>query len=162
MAEIRQAEHEQPRPTTYHEASSVYSYSGDARARHDELTGRHLLAISRAQLIAEGTYDPARHGAEVHEPLTVAEHLEVLATGEIVARHYRHPASVDRALRAGATWQQVADARGCDEAEARSDYREWAEGQHDLWTGKLGGKPSRFGLDDAEYRAAIARAEADQ
>jgi hypothetical protein len=91
---------------------------------------------------AKGTYDPARHDAEAHEPLTVAEHLEVLATGEIVARDYRHPVDVDRALRSDATWQQVADARGCDEAEARRDCRTWAKGQHDQWTSKLGGTPA--------------------
>ena len=162
MAEIRQAQHEQPRPTAYHEASSVYSYSGDAQARHDELTGHQLLAIARARLVAEGTYDPARHGAEAHEPLTVAEHLEVIATGEVVARHYRHPADVDRALTAGASWAQIAAARGCSEPKARADYRHWAEGQHNLWTGAYGGEPSRFGLDDAGYAAAIARAEAGQ
>jgi hypothetical protein len=30
MAETRQAQHEQPWPTTYHEASSAFSYTGDA------------------------------------------------------------------------------------------------------------------------------------
>jgi hypothetical protein len=146
------------RPTTYHEASSTYSYSGDARERHDELTQRELLARSYATLRARGEYDPAEHGTGDTGPLTLAEHLEVIATGEIVARHYRHPVDVDRALQAGATWQHVADARGCDEAQARQEYREWAEGQHGLWTGQLGGEPGRFGLDDAGYAAAIARA----
>jgi hypothetical protein len=148
------------RPTTYHEASNAYSYSGDARARHDELTDRHHLAEARAKLIARGEYDPARHGAEEHQPLTITEWLEVLATGEVVARTYRHPVEVDRALRAGATWEQVADARGCDETQARQDYREWAEGQHNLWTGAYGGQRGRFGMDDAEYAEAIERAEA--
>ena len=38
----------------------------------------------------------------------------------------------------------------------------WAEGQHNLWTGKWGGEPGRSGLDDAGYAAAIARAAEGQ
>ena len=86
------------------------------------------------------------------------EHLEVLATGEVVARMYRHPANVDRALEAGATWEQVADALDCDQAQARQDYRKWAEGQHRLWAGEYG-DGGKFGMNDAEYAAALARAD---
>jgi hypothetical protein len=62
-----------PRPITYHEACSAYSYTDDARARHDELTGRSALADARATLWARGGYDPAKHGTTEHEPLTAAE-----------------------------------------------------------------------------------------
>jgi hypothetical protein len=89
----------------------------------------------------------------------VDEHLEVIATGEVVARIYRHPADVDRALQAGASWEQVAAARGCDEAQARQDYRKWAEGQHRLWAGEYSGG-GKFGMNDAEYAKALARADA--
>jgi hypothetical protein len=109
-----------PRPTTYHEASSAYRCTGDAQKRHDELTQRAALARARASLRARGELDPARHGTEEYEPRNVEEHLEVLATGELVARAYRHPANVDRALAAGATWEQVAAALDCDEAQAPS------------------------------------------
>jgi hypothetical protein len=146
------------RPTTYHEASSAYRYTGDAQKRHDELTQRAALARARATLIARGEYDPARHGTGKHEPLNVEEHLEVLATGELVARTYRHPANVDRALKAGATWEQVAAALDCDEAQACHDYRKWAEGQHRLWAGEYGGG-GEFGMNDAEYAEALARAD---
>jgi hypothetical protein len=44
-----------------------------------------------------------------------------------------------------ASWEQIGQ-----------DYRESAEGQHNLWTGKWGGEPRRSGLDDAGY-AAIKR-----
>jgi len=148
-----------PRPTTYHEASSAYRYTGDAQKRHDELTQRAALAHARAALRARGELDPARHGTEEYEPLNVDEHLEVLATGELVARAYRHPANVDRALKAGATWEQVAAALDCDEAQARQDYRKWAEGQHRLWAGEYGGG-GKFGMNDAEYTEALARADA--
>jgi hypothetical protein len=146
-----------PRPTTYDEASSAYPYTGDARERHDELFHRHMLAQARATLIARGEYDPARHGTQEHQPLSVDEHLEVIATGEVVARHYRHPADVDRALEAGASWEQVAAARGCDQAQARQDYRTWAEGQHDLWASQYSGG-GKLGMNDADYAKAIARA----
>jgi hypothetical protein len=147
-----------PRPTTYHEASSTYRYTGDAQERHHQLTQRDALARAKATLKARGEYDPAKHGAEEHEPLSVDEHLEVLATGEVVARMYRHPATVARALEAGATWEQVAAALDCDEAQARQDYRNWAEGQHRLWAGEYG-DGGKFGMNDAEYAKALARAD---
>jgi hypothetical protein len=147
-----------PRPTTYHDASSAYRYTGDAQERHHQLTQRDALARAKATLKARGEYDPARHGTEEHEPLSVDEHLEVLATGEVVARMYRHPATVDRALEAGATWEQVAAALDCDQAQARQDYRNWAEGQHRLWAGEYG-DGGKFGMNDAEYAEALARAD---
>ena len=149
-----------PRPTTYHEASGYDWDIVKAQAQYEELTDRDLYARSRAELEARGEYNPAKHGTATPEPLTLSEHLEVLANGEVVARVYRHPYQVHRALEAGATWEQVADACGCSEAKDRQDYRGWAEGQHRLWTGELGGGAGRFGMNNADYAAAIARAEA--
>lgn len=146
------------RPTTYHGASRSDRTWLDARDRYDELTQRDLSARVRATLVEMGEYDPVKHGSANPEPLTLTEHLEVLANGEVVARVYRHPAQVDRALQAGATWEQIADACGSSPAQVRQDYRDWAEGQHRLWTGELGGGPGRFGLDDDAYAEAIARA----
>jgi hypothetical protein len=105
-----------------------------------------------------GEYDPVKHGASDPEPLTLTEDLEVLANGEVVARVYRHPYQVHRALEAGATWGQIADATGGSEDQARREYREFAEGQHRLWTGELGGSPGRFGMNHTNYATAIARA----
>jgi hypothetical protein len=85
----------------------------------------------------------------------VIEHLELLAAGEMLARYYRHPAHAHRALQAGATWAQVAAATGRDESQARRDYREWAEEEHRLWADCDG----EFGIDDAEYAAAVERAD---
>jgi hypothetical protein len=42
-----------------------------------------------------------------------------------------------------------------DEAHARMDYRQWAEDEHRLWADWNG----EFGIDAAEYAAAIARAD---
>ena len=146
------------RPITYHESTEVGRTWLDARDRYDELTQRDLLARARAKLKAHGEYDPAKHGTDPDpKPLTLREHLEVLANGDAVARVYRHPAQVHQALEAGATWKQIADATGIDEARARQEYREFAEGQHRLWQAYEG----KWGLGDAEYAAAVARAGQD-
>ena len=121
-----------PPATTYQETSSRYAATGDARERFEELVVR-----------------------DVRARLTVTEHLELLAAGELLARYYRHPAHAHRALQAGASWEQVAAATGRDEAQARRDYREWAEDEHRLWADCSG----EFGIDAAEYADAIARAD---
>jgi hypothetical protein len=126
-----------------------------ASERFNELTGRESMARAIAALKARGTYDPARHPEPGrYQPLTVAEHLEALAIGEVLARHYRHPAYVDDAVKAGASWTQIAEAVGSDEASARQQYREWAHGQHDLYVTHDG----KFGMNDADHAAAIKRA----
>lgn len=61
--------------------------------------------------------------------LTVAEFLELLSLGEVMARRLRHPSIVERALEAGATWPQVADATGCTTREALAAYASWVVGQ---------------------------------
>lgn len=146
------------RPTTYHEATRTGRTWLDARDRWDELTQRDLSA--RAKLVARGTYDPAKHGTHDAEPLSLSEHLEVLANGEVVARVYRHPYQVHQAVQAGATWQQIAEATATTADRARRAYREFAEGQHDMWasTGPWeGAEPHRLGMPDDEYAAALAR-----
>ncbi len=140
---------------TYWQAQDGYRSTIDARERFEELTIRDLSVRAFATLKARGTYDPAKHGdAGKYQPLTAADHLEILAAGEVLARHYRHPAHVDQAVKAGASWSQIAEAVGSDEAHIRQQYREWAAGQHQLhiyYEGKLG-------MDDTEYAAAIRRA----
>jgi len=142
------------RPVTYRQVTGNGRTWLDARDRWEELDQRHHLARARASLKARGEYDPAKHGTREYEPLTLHEHLEVLASGEAVARVYRHPYQVHHALEAGATWEQVAEATGTDEAKVRQDYREFAEGQHHLWQ-----QEGKWGLNDAEYQAAITRAD---
>ena len=146
-------------PATYHEADGIDWDIVKAQARYEELTDRDLYARSRAALDARGEYDPAKHGTAVPEPLTVSERLEVLANGEVLARYYRHPAKLAHAAEAGASWEQIGAGRGTSAEQARQEYREWAEGQHDLWTGKWGGEPGRSGLDDAGYAEALRRLE---
>jgi hypothetical protein len=146
----------QQRPVTYRAAGEEnFAYQRD---HFDELSNRDLSARAIATLKARGEYDIARHSdAAKYPPLSVDEHLELLARGEVLARHYRHPAHVHHAVEAGATWQQIADARGTSEEQARQDYREWADGQHMLWEHYEG----KFGMPDAEHATAIARSVAD-
>jgi hypothetical protein len=144
-----------PPATTYEQAQFTYRCTIDARERFEELANRDLSARAIATLQTRGTYDPQQHGdADKYPPLTAEEHLEVLAAGELLARHYRHPALVHYAVLAGASWPQVAAATGSDEAATRQAYREWADGQHRLYTDYEG----KFGLGPAEHAAALRRA----
>ena len=78
------------------------------------------------------------------------------APGQRSPGFYRDPAYLHGALDAGATWAQLAEATGDDEATTRRRYREWAEDQHRLWA-----RGTYEGLDDDEYTAAIKRAEGE-
>jgi hypothetical protein len=144
------------RPVTYYQASSARNLV-TARQRHDDLTDRDLCVRTVAQLRERGEFDPHDIGDQAlaeRKPLSVAEHLELMAAGEVLARYYRHPALLDHAVTAGATWEQVGDARGTTASQARHEYREWAKGQHWLYAEYEG----KWGLSDADYAEALARA----
>jgi hypothetical protein len=139
-------------PVTHNEAATGNIVDQEKRyrqlAEHDALAG--AIAIGKTR----GTYVPSEHvNEQKFPPLTIAEYLEMLALGENLARYYRHPSQVDKAVKAGATWEQIAAATGTTEAEARDAYREWAEEQHRLFA-----DTGRFGLDDARYAAAVEAA----
>ena len=140
------AEEAAKRPVTYHDAGGGSIV--DQIDRYRELADRDVMARSIATLKARGTYEPNEYVNEAKfPPLTVAEHLEMLALGERIARYYRHPSQVDQAVKAGASWAQIAAATGTTEDAARAAYREWAEGQHKY-----------AGMGDAEYAAALEAA----
>ena len=85
------------RPLTYQEARN--GSIADRIDRYRELADRDLTARNIAALKARGewTEDHARAlDPDRYPPLTVAEHLEMIALGEVIARHYRHPSQVDR------------------------------------------------------------------
>ena len=141
--------------TTYWQAQDAHRSTVEACERFEELSTRHLVVRALTTLKASGTYDPARHShAGRYQPLTAAEHLELLAVGEMLARHYRHPAYVHDAVQAGATWPQIAQATGSTEAQVRQQYRQWADSQHRLHD-YYGGT---IGLSDADHATAIQRA----
>ena len=145
------AEEAAKRPVTYHDASTGNIV--DQIDRYRELADHDSMARSIATLKARGTYEPNEHvNDEKFPPMTVAEHLEMLALGERIARYYRHPSQVDHAVKAGASWAQIAAATGTTERDARAAYREWADGQHRLHA-DIG-----IGMDDDEYAAALEAA----
>jgi hypothetical protein len=132
---------------TYHEAMELSLR--DQIARYEELTDRNLMTRSIAALQARGDYDKDKHpDPGKYQPLTVAEHLEMLALGEAIAFYYRHPSGVDHAVRSGATWEQIASARNTTAEAARATYREWAEGQHKY-----------AGMSNATYAEALYLAD---
>ena len=57
--------------------------------------------------------------------------------------------------RQGRPGSRSAEALGTSEDQVRQEYRKFAEGQHQLWLDYEG----KFGLDDAEYAAAVARSQ---
>src|SRR5580693_6883313 len=128
----------------------------DVMNRYQALSDRDAMARAIATLQGRGQWDEDRSiKPEDYPPLTADEHLELLALGEVMARHCRHPALVHHAVVAGATWAQIAAAAGGDPDQARQAYREWAEGQHRLRSGFPGGT---IGLGDEEYADAIKAA----
>ena len=96
-------------PVTYDEAAAIPL--PDALMRWQVLDMRDRVAG------ADGEDAP---------PLTADEYLEMLALGEVLARHFRPPAVIRRALTAGATWQQVAAAAGCTTGEALAACNGWS------------------------------------
>jgi hypothetical protein len=69
---------------------------------------------------------------------------------------YRDPACLHSALTAGATWAQLAEATGGDEATTRRRYWKWADDQPPAMD-----PHALQGIDDDEYAAAIKRAEGE-
>jgi hypothetical protein len=146
------AEEAAKRPQTYQEAAS--GSLPEQIDRYRQLADREMTARSIATLQARGewTEDRARVlDPGKYPPLTVAEHLEMIALGERIARYYRHPSQVDRAARAGASWVQIAAAAGTTEEAARDAYREWAAGQYKY-----------AGMTEADYAEALKLAERDR
>jgi hypothetical protein len=143
-----------PGPVTYDEAGEMPLT--DVLNRYQALTDREAMASAIATLKARGTYDP---GGQVNDekfpPLALAEHLELIALGERLARYFAHPAQIHHAVVAGATWEQIAAATGSTPAGVRRAYREWAEGQHRLRQDFPGGT---IGLGGDEYAAALEAA----
>ncbi len=142
------------RPVTYNDACTGNIV--DQIDHYRELGDRDTVARSIATLKARGTYEPNEHvNDEKFPPLTRIEYLEMLALGERIARYYRHPLQVDKAARAGASWEQIAAASGTTADAARAAYREWADGQHRL-RADIG-----IGLDDDEFAEALELAAAE-
>ncbi|GAA1267639.1 hypothetical protein GCM10009677_20100 [Sphaerisporangium rubeum] len=138
--------------TTWHDARYDMPVSRQLE-RYNELAAKDASARARVELVERGVYDPARHGADDRPPLTVAEHIELLALAESIARTVRHPSNVHHALLAGVTWADIARIMATDEPTVRRAYRQWADDQYDIHRHF----PDR-GLTADEHAAATARA----
>jgi hypothetical protein len=143
--DIGAAQQTAPPPMTYEAASSHYIDADAAYERFTELRMREVCALSQNPVLSEGS-----------EPLTAGEYLEMIAASEVLARYYqRSQTRIDRAVRAGASWEQIAAATGISAAQARQEYRDWVGQQH---VRSKNPNPYGLGLDDVEYLAALARA----
>jgi hypothetical protein len=141
-------------PVTYNEACEVPW--PDVLMRWQELEQRDAMARSIATLQARGEWNDDRSlDPADYPPLTMAEHLELLALGEVAARRFRHPAAIHQGVMAGATWSQIADAVGSDPQQTRDRYLQWARGQRELREQFPGGS---IGLSEEEYLAAVKAA----
>ena len=138
------------RPVTYRQAADLPF--ADALMRYQLLSHRDRLSKTAAGLRPPGR----RHrGAAAAEPLTVNERLELLTLGVHLARHFRDPVMVHHAVRAGATWPQIAAALGRKSLHVRQDYAEWADSQRVLAERSPG---MTSGLSEAEHIRAQAAA----
>jgi hypothetical protein len=126
----------------------------DVLNRYQALNERDYTARAISTLKARGR-EPKDLNPDDYPPLTSAEHLELLALGEHLARYYRHPAQIHHAVLAGASWEDIAAATGGDPDQARQGYREWAQEQYQLRQQFPGGS---IGLGGEEYAAAIEAA----
>src|SRR5260370_42660503 len=116
-------------PATFGEAWEMPF--ADVLNRWQALENRDTMARSIATLQARGQWGGDRSlNPEDYPALTPAEHLEVIALGEVIARRYRHPCQVHHAVLAGATWSQIAAAARSGPDEAPPAYPARAEGQH--------------------------------
>lgn len=133
----------------------------EIRDRYEELNRRAVDSRTVAGLRERGEYDPDRHGVLDAEPLTAEEWAELLAYGRAIARQYDHPGNLGRAVRAGMSWQQVAEALGpASEGgadAARAAYRQWATGQRSLNASEPGGT---LGMTAEQYAGALALTDA--
>jgi hypothetical protein len=140
------------RPVTYLQAAAVPVT--EALMRYQLLARRDLLSKTAARARPRGR---RRQGGAGSEPLTVLEHLELLALGEHLARHFRHPVQVHRAVQAGAIWPQIAAALGETSLQARQNYIQWADGQRGIAEASPG---MTTGMSEAEHVTALAVAYA--
>lgn len=88
-----------------------------------DLRIRDHLVRGHAELQARGTYDSDVHGPADTVPLTVEDRLKLLALGEHIVRAPHPGVEIDRALQAGATWSQLADALGAGHDDVRQRRR---------------------------------------
>jgi hypothetical protein len=141
-------------PVTYLQAAVMPVV--DALMRYQLLARRDRLSKTAARTGPQGR---RRSGGAASEPLTVREFLALLALGEHLARHFRDPLWVHRAVRAGATWPEIAAARAVSSFQARQNYIQWADEQR-AWAIAEADPGVTTGMSEAEHVTALALAYA--
>ena len=142
-------------PMTYDEACGMPW--PDVLNRYQALNDRDAMARAIATLQARGEWNADRSlDPEDYPPLTAAEHLELLALGEVIARHYRHPALVHHAVLAGCDLGGRSRRPGAPAPDQRGQaYRGVGRGSAPAAQDFPGGT---IGLGDEEYAAALKAA----
>lgn len=90
--------------------------------------------------------------------VTAEDHLHALVLGECIARKARQFRGVEMvdALRAGATWSQLAAAVDAPEEDLRTLAKDWADSQRSLYTRWQDSEEQPIGLSADEYTEVIA------
>jgi hypothetical protein len=132
--------------------------------RQGDLDIRKTLARGFASLVASGEHDSSKHTSlddPAAQPLTVAEHLELLAVEESIRRRvmYSRALAIRDALEAGARWEQVAAAIGTDIETAKATFECWIIGQERLYDRSDDSIGVLIGLSPDDRRAARALLE---
>lgn len=135
---------------TYRQTAAVPI--SEALMRYQLLVTPDLLSKTAASSRPPGR---RRLGGAASGPLSVVERLELLALGEHLACHFRHPVLVHYAVQAGATWPQIAAALDQISLHARQDYADWADRQRALAKCSPG---VTAGFSETEYIKALAAA----
>lgn len=122
------------------------AYLGDIVARRAQVADR--LFAAKHQLGGAG-------------PVTAADHLEGLALGAAAARAATRFRALDvlAAVRAGATWDEVATATGLLVGELLSEVRAWTDGQRRLYETTPAGR-TPLGLSAEEHANVVVLLDA--
>jgi hypothetical protein len=89
------------------------------------------LAEERITALTERFHDLHEAGRPAAAADWATDTLELIAVGATLARFYAGPALVHRAVLAGASWAQIAEARGQDQAELRLEYGQWVASHYE-------------------------------
>lgn len=129
-------------PTRYQQAAGMTW--ADLVMKWQGLTSRH--ACSKA------------HPEDRQQRLSISEHLDLLALGEVCAQRFRAQSTMHAAVMAGASWAQIADAVGsADAGQIRADYTRFVHTQRAAREDDPAGER---GFSADEYAAAIRAARA--
>lgn len=136
-----------PIMVTRNEASLRYGAFGALLAEEAELA-RH---------VARDRYDDDGGGVGPE----ILLRLIGVRTALIEAIYWACQADARDALGAGATWQEIAEAQGVSQLQARTDFLRWTDVQGTLWESTRFLRSGRLGLSPSQRREAYDRSAED-